>query len=63
VQVRLVWDVALCQNVIFMIITFYNVYVLNLVMWIKVIKMSYLVNNDYDYRIMYNMTNYFKSYI
>ncbi len=62
-QVRLVWDVALCQNVIFMIITFYNVYVLNLVMWIKVIKMSYLVNNDYDYRIMYNMTNYFKSYI
>ncbi len=43
-----------------MIMTFYNVYVLNLVMWIKV---SYLVNNDYDYNTMYNMTNYFKSYI
>lgn len=59
-QVRLIWDVALGQNVTFMIMTFYNVYVLNLVMWIKV---SYLVNNDYDYNTMYNMTNYFKSYI
>jgi hypothetical protein len=58
VQVRLVWDQALCQNATFMFGTLYK-YVLNLVIWVKV---SYLVNNDYDYRTMYNMTNYFKSY-